>query len=52
MAFIIDKRYRGCGIGSYVLENEKIQFEVVEAIKDGIKKGKLSKTGIAIVTLI
>lgn len=30
-----------------VLENEKIQFEVVEAIKDGIKKGKLSKTGIA-----
>lgn len=29
------------------LENEKIQFEVVEAIKDGIKKGKLSKTGIA-----
>lgn len=30
-----------------VLENEKIQFEVVEAIKDGIKKGKLAKTGIA-----
>lgn len=30
-----------------VLENEKLQFEVVEAIKDGIKKGKLSKTGIA-----
>lgn len=30
-----------------VLENEKIQFEVVEAIKDGIKKGKLSKTGIS-----
>lgn len=30
-----------------ILENEKIQFEVVEAIKDGIKKGKLSKTGIA-----
>lgn len=30
-----------------VLENEKIQFEVVEVIKDGIKKGKLSKTGIA-----
>lgn len=30
-----------------VLENEKIQFEVVEAVKDGIKKGKLSKTGIA-----
>lgn len=30
-----------------VLENEKIQFEVVEAIKDGIKKGKLFKTGIA-----
>lgn len=30
-----------------VLENEKIQFEVVEAIKDGIKKGKFSKTGIA-----
>lgn len=30
-----------------VLENEKIQFEVVEAIKDGVKKGKLSKTGIA-----
>ena len=30
-----------------VLENEKIQFEVVEAIKDEIKKGKLSKTGIA-----
>lgn len=30
-----------------VLENEKIQFEVVESIKDGIKKGKLSKTGIA-----
>jgi len=29
-----------------VLENEKIQFEVVEAIKDGIKKGKLAKTGI------
>ena len=30
-----------------VLENEKIQFEVVEAIKDEIQKGKLSKTGIA-----
>ena len=30
-----------------VLENEKLQFELVEAIKDGIKKGKLSKTGIA-----
>ena len=30
-----------------VLENEKIQFEVVEAVKDGIKKGKLSKTSIA-----
>lgn len=30
-----------------VLENEKLQFEVVEAIKDGIKKRKLSKTGIA-----
>ena len=30
-----------------VLENEKIQFEVVEAIKDCIKKGKLAKTGIA-----
>lgn len=30
-----------------VLENEKIQFEVIEAIKDGVKKGKLSKTGIA-----
>lgn len=30
-----------------VLENEKIQFEIVEAIKDGVKKGKLSKTGIA-----
>lgn len=30
-----------------VLENEKLQFEVVEAIKDSIKKGKLSKTGIA-----
>lgn len=29
-----------------VLENEKIQFEVVEVIKDGIKKGKLAKTGI------
>lgn len=29
-----------------VLENEKLQFEVVEAIKDGIKKGKLAKTGI------
>lgn len=29
-----------------ILENEKIQFEVVEAIKDGIKKGKLAKTGI------
>lgn len=30
-----------------VLENERIQFEVVEAIKDGVKNGKLSKTGIA-----
>lgn len=30
-----------------VLENEKLQFEVVEAIKDGVNKGKLAKTGIS-----
>lgn len=30
-----------------VLENEKLQFEVVESIKDGVNKGKLAKTGIS-----
>lgn len=30
-----------------VLENEKLQFEVVEAIKDGVNKGKIAKTGIS-----